>query len=122
MCESGRILHHLKNNLNDPRTTVLIVGFMAEGTLGRRLQEGFSPVKVLGDYVEVKAKIVDLGAFSAHADYGEELEYLADQTVRKAVYLVHGEPAAQASLRQKLLDAKVAPIVEAAKLNQTIEL
>ncbi len=122
MCESGRILHHLKNNLNDPRTTVLIVGFMADGTLGRRLKEGFSPVKVLGDYVEVKAKIVDLGAFSAHADYGEELEYLSDQTVRKAIYLVHGEPAAQASLRQKLLDAKAAPVVEAAKLGQTIEL
>jgi metallo-beta-lactamase family protein len=98
MCEAGRIVHHLRNNIEDERNTILIVGFQARNTLGRQLVEHRPEVRIFGIDVPVEAEIVDVGAFSSHAD-GDELAGFAEScrgTVEH-VFLVHGEePQAQA--------------------------
>lgn len=96
MCESGRILHHLINNIGDSRNTLLLVGYMAEYTLGRKIRDGQSPVKIFGDMYEVKAQIKELKSLSGHADYQELLEYLRsmDLSALKKIFLVHGDPDA----------------------------
>ena len=71
MAESGRILHHLKHNLGDHRNLVLFVGFQAEHTLGRRLQEGPEKVRILGEEIERRAEVATIGGYSAHADRSE---------------------------------------------------
>jgi len=91
MAEGGRILHHLKNNIGDERNTILIVGYQAENTLGRRLQDGVSPAKIYGQYYEVKAKVKTLGEFSAHADQKELLDYMASLKGLEEIFLVHTE-------------------------------
>jgi metallo-beta-lactamase family protein len=104
MCESGRILHHLKNNIENPANTILIVGFMAQNTLGRRIVERQPEVKIFGDTYRLKAEVAVLNAFSAHADYNETLEYIGrlDPSRLKGVFLVHGEPDAQLHLKRLL--------------------
>ncbi|MGA2591753.1 MAG: MBL fold metallo-hydrolase [Bryobacteraceae bacterium] len=99
MCEQGRILHHLRNNLEDPRNTVLITGFQAQDTLGRKLVEKMREVRVFGEPVTVRAEISSLDELSGHADQGELLEWmkpLAGQL--KKVFLVHGELAQSEAL------------------------
>ncbi len=91
MCEYGRILHHLKNNIEDPRTAVLIVGYQAENTLGRKLQDGMKQVSIFGEDYNVKAEIVTMDGFSAHADRDELLEYIKQIPGDKSIFLVHGE-------------------------------
>jgi metallo-beta-lactamase family protein len=105
MCEAGRILHHLRNGVGDPRNTVLIVGFMAENTLGRALADRRPEVTIFGEKHPLRARVKILNAFSAHADYREIGNYVSRLDARrlKAVFLVHGEPAAQEALRRHLL-------------------
>ena len=102
MAEGGRILHHLKNGASNPRNTVLIVGFQAEHTLGRRIVERQPVIRVLGDEVELRAKVEILNGYSAHADRTELARWLdAVRTTSPRlarVCLVHGEPAAQTAL------------------------
>jgi metallo-beta-lactamase family protein len=100
MCEAGRILHHLANNIQDPRNTVLFVGYTAENTLGRRIQDGEKEVKILGNRYLVRARIEKISAMSAHADYQETGEYLKnlDRSRLRSIYLVHGEEQAQEHL------------------------
>ena len=76
MCEAGRILHHLKHNIEDPRNTILIVGYQAADTLGRRLVERRPEVRILGRTVPVKAEVVVLNGLSSHADHGDLLRML----------------------------------------------
>jgi metallo-beta-lactamase family protein len=104
MCESGRVLHHLANTVEDPRNTVLIVGFMARNTLGRKLLEGEPEVRIFGDPCTVRAEVRVLNAFSAHADAGETLDYVGrlDRSRLRGVFLVHGEPDAQSGLKSRL--------------------
>ena len=90
MCEHGRILHHLKHGIGNPAHLVLLVGYQAQHTLGRRLQNGEKRVRIFGDEFEVKAEIETLRSFSAHADRTELLRYVRDARPRK-VFLVHGE-------------------------------
>ena len=96
MCEAGRVLHHLRNNVEDPRNTILIVGYMAQHTLGRRIVERRSKVKILGVERDLRAQVVVLNAFSAHADRNDLMEY-ATGCARdsRGVFLVHGEPEQQ---------------------------
>ncbi|MEJ2633707.1 MAG: MBL fold metallo-hydrolase [Calditrichia bacterium] len=107
MCEAGRILHHLLHNIEDSRNTVLIVGYMAENTLGRKIQEKQPEVKIFGDFYKLKAEVDVLNSFSAHADYNDIMEYVShlDFHRLKEIFLVHGEPEAQENLK-KLLEEK----------------
>ncbi|MCX7927764.1 MAG: MBL fold metallo-hydrolase [Candidatus Omnitrophica bacterium] len=91
MCESGRILHHLKNNIEDSRNTILIVGFMAQDTLGRRIVERQRYVKIFGIEYELNAEVVIVDAFSAHADREELVELIGRCMPLKNIFLVHGE-------------------------------
>jgi metallo-beta-lactamase family protein len=93
MAENGRILHHLKNNIEDARNTVLIVSFQAEHTLGRRLQDGEKTVRIFGESYDVRAEVAAIEGYSAHADQHELLAW-ADRFDRqqvKSLFLVHGE-------------------------------
>ena len=102
MCEHGRILHHLKNNIEDHRSAVLIVGYQAAHTLGRKLQNGDNSVKIFGDPYKVKAKIHTIDAFSAHADRSDLLDYISKVKGVKKLFLVHGEEEAQIKFQAAL--------------------
>jgi metallo-beta-lactamase family protein len=92
MCEFGRILHHLKNNIPNKRNTVLIVGYQAQHTLGRRLVEGVEEAKIFGEVYPVNAEVVVLNGFSAHANAGELKAMTAPLAENcKHAFLVHGE-------------------------------
>ena len=91
MCEHGRILHHLKNNISDPKNTIFIVGYMAENTLGRKILEKQKVVKIFGDMYDVRAEIEVMDAFSAHADRSDLIDYIAHIRDLKKIILVHGE-------------------------------
>lgn len=103
MCTAGRIIHHLQNNLYRPESSVIFVGFQAEGTLGRRLVDGVQQVKIYGIDVSVKARISTLGGFSAHADKDGLLEWLSGVKNNKLkVFVVHGEPESSAALAETI--------------------
>jgi metallo-beta-lactamase family protein len=99
MCEAGRVLHHLRHNVEDARNTILIAGYQAEGTLGRRLVERRPEVRILGRALQLRAEVVVLNGLSSHADHGDLLRALGPLagTVRR-VRLVHGEPERAAAL------------------------
>lgn len=121
MCEAGRILHHLKNNIGDPKTTVLFVGYCAENTLGRRIRDGEKEVPILGGRYKVRARIETVDSFSGHADHSELLDYFKRTTGRKErVWLVHGEREAATTLRGALAEIHDAP-VEVAELGAEVE-
>lgn len=106
MATGGRIVHHLKAKLPDPRNTVLFAGFQAAGTRGEQLLSGARRVKIHGQWVDVRAEVVTLDVLSAHADGDELVEWLSTATPRpRGVFLVHGEPAAQDALRVRVRDA-----------------
>jgi metallo-beta-lactamase family protein len=115
MCEQGRILHHLRNNIEDPRNTVLITGFQAADTLGRKLVEKWTEVKIFGEPVRVRADIQSLDELSGHADQAELLEWIRPLAASlRRVFLVHGEPE-QSAVLAKLLKSQynleaVAPV------------
>ena len=104
MCEFGRVVHHLANNISNANNTVLLVGYMAENTLGRRLMNGEKEVKIMDEYMKVKAAVENINAFSAHADYKETLAWLKklDTSRLKKIFLVHGEKDAQEFLQNYL--------------------
>ena len=99
MCEAGRVLHHLKNNIENPRNTVLITGFQAENTLGRKIADKQPEVNIFGEPYHLRAEVVQLNELSGHADQQELLAWMKPMmsTVKK-VFLVHGEPKAQTVL------------------------
>lgn len=94
MADNGRIQHHLANGIGDPRNMVLIVGYQAENTLGRKLVEKQSVVNIFGEPHELKAEVVVLNSFSGHADRNELLSYIGnfERKRMKQVFLVHGDP------------------------------
>lgn len=121
MCEAGRILHHLKNNISKSATTILFVGYCAENTLGRRIRDGERVVPIFGNSTTVRAKIEILDSFSGHADHSELLDYFGRITGPKSrVWLVHGEPAAATALRAALQPTHTGT-VEIAVLGETAE-
>jgi len=105
MCESGRILHHLSNSIGSPNNTILIIGFQAENTLGRRLADGESPVRIFGEEQRVRARVIEMDGFSAHADRPALLRYFErankGRTIKQA-FLVHGEMDQAEALQQGL--------------------
>lgn len=96
MCEAGRIQHHLMHGLPDARNTILMVGYMAQNTLGRKIKDGAREVRIHGDFFQVHAEVAEIGSFSAHADYEETWEWLSgmDLSRLKKIFLVHGESGA----------------------------
>ncbi len=106
MAEAGRIVHHLIQGAGDPRNTILIVGFQAEHTTGRRIVERRPEIKLFGDMVPLRAQVEILNGYSAHADRTELLRWLdgvrAHDSALRDVYLVHGEPEAQDALALRL--------------------
>lgn len=104
MCEAGRILHHLANNVENAKNTIMIIGYMGEHTLGRELIKASDKpgyvVKIFGEEHVVKARVRILNSFSAHADSGELLDYLKkfDREKLKKIFLVHGESLQQSNL------------------------
>ena len=106
MATGGRILHHLARFLPDERSTVLFVGYQAAGTRGRTLIDRADELKILGQYVPVRARIVQLDGLSAHADYAEIIDWLrASKLSPKRVFVTHGEPSAADSMRRRLVEA-----------------
>ncbi len=94
MCEAGRILHHLRNNIEDPRNTVLIAGFQAEHTLGRKLVDKLPEVAIFGEPVRLRAEVVTMNEMSGHADQRELLAWVKPLARSlKKIFLVHGEPS-----------------------------
>lgn len=92
MCESGRILHHLRNNIEDEKNTILVVGYMAKNTLGKMIVERNKRVKIFGESFALKAEVEVINAFSAHADKNDLVEYIAKTKGRmKKVFIVHGD-------------------------------
>ena len=107
MCEAGRILHHLANNVEDPRHTILVVGFMAEHTLGRRIVERDPQIKIFGEYHALKAEVAIMNSFSAHAGQDELVDYTRtiDRKKLQQIFLVHGELLQAQLLSSKLSEA-----------------
>ena len=97
MLTGGRIMHHLKDFLPDPRCTLLFIGYQGEGTLGRRLQDGGRTARIDGREIEVRCRVRSISGFSAHADQHELEAWLgsfANGGTPKTVYIVHGDPDA----------------------------
>ncbi len=103
MCEAGRIVHHLKNNIGDPKNTILVIGYMAENTLGRKIVERHEKVKIFGEEHLLKAKVEIMNSFSAHADRDELFEYVKPMkgSVKK-IFIVHGEESQSKSFLELL--------------------
>ncbi|WP_247235744.1 MBL fold metallo-hydrolase RNA specificity domain-containing protein [Telluribacter sp. SYSU D00476] len=112
MAEAGRIKHHIRNNVEDHSTTVLIVGYSAPNTLGGALRRGDKEVKIFGETVPVRARVEVMDSFSAHGDYNEMIDYLSCQDPGrvKQVFLVHGEYETQVAFKLKLEKAGFATV------------
>ncbi|ROQ26317.1 RNA-metabolizing metallo-beta-lactamase [Streptomyces sp. PanSC19] len=102
MATGGRVLHHLRRLLPDPRNAVVVVGFAAAGTRARDLVDGARVLKMFGEYVPVRAEVADVPHFSAHADADQILGWLRGAPPPHTTYLVHGEPAASETLRDRV--------------------
>ncbi|MGL4636148.1 MAG: MBL fold metallo-hydrolase RNA specificity domain-containing protein [Beijerinckiaceae bacterium] len=103
MCDAGRIRHHLRNWLPERRATVLLVGFQAQGTLGRILKDGAKAVRIQGDDIVVRARISSIDSYSGHADGPELASWVTERKpVEQAVFLTHGEESAIEGLRSRL--------------------
>ena len=103
MCEHGRIIHHLKHGIENDKNLILLVGYQAMNTLGRRLQNGEKKVRIFGDEFAVKAQVQTLNSFSAHAYRLELFRYVRDAKPKK-VFLVHGEQDQREAFARLLRD------------------
>jgi metallo-beta-lactamase family protein len=121
MCTGGRILHHLKNNVWRPECHILIVGYQAEGTLGRRLVDGAEEIRLWGDTYRVRAQLHTIGGLSAHADQTDLIDWYGSFAGRPPVYLVHGEERGQKPLLEKLRAELDAP-AHIARYRQKLEI
>lgn len=110
MCSGGRIHHHLKYNIGRPECHLVIVGFQAQGTLGRRLVDGADEVKLWGEDRKVRIQLHTIGGLSAHADQADLLAWYAAFENRPPVYLVHGEPESQRPLAAVMKEKLGAPV------------
>ncbi|MCC9711888.1 MBL fold metallo-hydrolase [Streptomyces sp. MNU76] len=102
MATGGRVLHHLRRLLPDPRNAVVVVGFAAQGTRARDLVDGAKALKMFGEYVPVRATVADVPHFSAHADAAQIIDWLRGAEAPQTTYLVHGEPDAAEALRDRI--------------------
>ncbi len=121
MCEAGRILHHLKNGIEDPRNTILFVGYCAQQTLGWKIREGWDEVPIFGKDYKLKAHVEIMDSFSGHADHSELLDYFEAMTgPKEKVWLIHGEPSRTEALCEALREIHSGD-VEVAELGKTVQ-
>lgn len=105
MATGGRVLHHLQRFLPDERSAVLLVGYQSAGTRGRQLADGADELKLHGQYVPVRARVVQIQGLSAHGDYAELIEWLRPAgVVPRRVFVTHGEPSASDAFRRRLVE------------------
>jgi metallo-beta-lactamase family protein len=110
MCSGGRIHHHLKNNIWRPECHLIIVGYQAFGTLGRRIVDGAEKIRLWGEYYPVRANVHTIGGLSAHADQADLVNWYGAFDGHPPVYLVHGEQRSQGPLANKLQSKFNAPV------------
>ncbi len=112
MAEAGRVLHHLRNNIGDPKSLVLLVGHAAEHTLARRLRDGADKVRIFGEEHRVRCQVKSMDHFSGHADESELLDYVGLNPPQRLeqVFLVHGETGPAEALRASLVSAGCAQV------------
>jgi len=123
MCEGGRIRHHLLHNLSRRDSTVLFVGFQAQGTLGRVILDGAAVARISGNDVEVRAQIRRIDNYSAHADGDELLEWIAARTpISGTLFLDHGEPDGMEAMRRELQKREPTLEVRLPKIGERYEL
>jgi metallo-beta-lactamase family protein len=123
MCQAGRILHHLMNNLPFEKNAIVITGFQALRTLGRRLVDEAASVKIMGEYIDVKASIHTVGGLSAHADRDNLLKWLKGFKQKpKHVFVVHGEPTASIHFVQTIRETLNWSDVIIPTLNSTFDI
>ena len=122
MCEGGRIRHHLKNNIEDPKNLILFVGYCAQHTLGSRIVNGDSPVNIFGEPYEVKAQVARHDAFSGHADRDELVSHVeASSGKMKDIYVVHGEEGSALAFGDTLQSINPKSRVTVPILNQELD-
>ncbi|MFH1783633.1 MAG: MBL fold metallo-hydrolase [bacterium] len=120
-CENGRILHHLKNNIENPKNTIMVVGYMPKNTLGRKIVEGDKMVNIFGRPYQLRAEVAVMDSFSAHADKDDLLNYVKECRGKlKKVFIVHGEPEQSEGLRKKIKSLNINASVP--KKNETVYL
>jgi metallo-beta-lactamase family protein len=109
MCEGGRIVHHIANNIENPKNTILVVGYMAENTLGRRIAEKQPEISIFGELHKLKAEVVIFNSLSAHADQNELVKFIlaSNQNQLKKIFLVHGEITQIEKLSLKLKEVGI---------------
>jgi metallo-beta-lactamase family protein len=113
MCEAGRVLHHLKNNITESRNTVLVVGYMAKDTLGKKIVDKQKIVKIYGLEYELNAEVVVINALSGHADKNDLVEYVKECAPKKGVFLVHGDEDQTRSLYETLNSSGISCLMPA---------
>ncbi|MEA3305583.1 MAG: MBL fold metallo-hydrolase [Candidatus Omnitrophota bacterium] len=120
-CENGRILHHLKNNIENPYNSIIIIGYMPRNTLGRKIVEKQTMVNIFGKPYQLKAEVVTVDAFSAHADKNNLIQYVKEcgESLKK-VFIVHGEPNQSGELKKSLRSLNIS--VSIPKKNETVYL
>jgi metallo-beta-lactamase family protein len=121
MATGGRILHHLKRRLPDPKTCVLFAGYQAVGTRGRHLQEGADTVRIHGEDVPVRARVEVLDGLSAHTDRRGIVAWLKDRRKPSSIYLVHGDPDARVAMAD-YMKAKLGYDTHQPDYRETVEL
>jgi metallo-beta-lactamase family protein len=122
MCEAGRILHHLLNNISDPNNLILFTGFQAKHTLGRRIVEGVKTVRIFGGHYPVRAEVHVFNEFSAHADQPELVEYARSLNGLENIFLVHGESDESEKLQSALRAANPAWFVHIPGIGEAYDL
>jgi len=128
MCEVGRIKHHLKHNIWNPKNTILFVGYQAPGTLGRKIVDGAKTVKIFGEDISVNARVEYIEGYSGHADQEGLLNFVYSFVKKpEHIFLVHGEPEGQKVLKQKIIETTNIPVTipefgEKYNLDETIKM
>ena len=123
MCEGGRIRHHLKNNLHRRDSTILFVGFQAQGSLGRVILDGADTVRISGSDIRVRAQIRQIDSYSAHADQSELLDWIEErQPISGSLFLTHGESAAIEELRRLLQQRRPELSIRVPEIGETYAL
>ncbi|MBP9566007.1 MAG: MBL fold metallo-hydrolase, partial [Sulfurospirillum sp.] len=119
MCTGGRVLHHLKQRIWNPKNAVVFVGFQVKGTLGRDIVDGESFIRIYGEEIKVRAKIYTINGFSAHADRADMLQWIQKMQGLDHIYLIHGEPD-KLELFKAYLKENTKSKVHIVKKNETI--